>query len=162
MNTKIYSITFAALILSAGSCKKTADTTSRQIIKAEWLIGSWENNNDMGNLSENWEKINDSVFHGTSHFIKGKDTLFSESVELTQKGADLMYSPQVKGQNNDLPVTFKMTSATANELTFENPAHDFPQKITYKRITKDSIVAEISGMQQGKPASETYPMARKK
>lgn len=161
MNRKIYSILFASLAVTTLCCKKAADDAPNQMLKAEWLIGSWQNKNEMGDLSETWEKLNDSVLSGKSYFIKGKDTLFSESVELAQKGADLIYSPKVKGQNNDLPVAFKMTVATANQLTFENPSHDFPNKITYRLVNKDSIVAEISGIQQGKSASETYPMARK-
>lgn len=157
---KIYLMTLAAL--SLGACKKESEKQPGQIAKAEWLIGSWENKSGFGDLSENWTKVNDSTFQGTSYFIKGKDTLHSETVELIQKGDALIYSPNVKGQNGDLPVAFKLTSATANTLVFENPAHDFPQKISYKMITKDSIVAEISGKQGGKPASEAYPMGRKK
>ncbi len=161
MKRNICTIALLAGILFA-ACAKKAEKQPGQIEKAAWLIGSWENKSEFGTMSENWEKMNDSVYHGTSYFIKDKDTLHSESVELSQKGSDLIYSPNVKGQNSDLPVAFKMTSATANQLVFENPAHDFPQKITYKMITKDSLVAEISGKQGGKPASEAYPMGRKK
>lgn len=150
------------LALAFSACKKEETVTKDKIKMAEWLIGSWENETDQGILSENWEKTNDSLFHGQSYFIKKKDTLHSESVELSQNGEELIYSPTVKGQNNDLPVAFKLTSATAKQLIFENPAHDFPQKITYRMITADSLVAEISGNQQGKPASESYPMKRKK
>ncbi len=156
--------TYALFILAAVliSCQKKSEKQPGQIDKAQWLIGSWENKTKNGTLSENWEKVNDSTFHGTSYFIKGKDTLHNETIGLSQDGENLIYSPNVKGQNADLPVAFKMTSATANTLVFENTAHDFPQKISYKMITKDSIVAEISGMQGGKPASESYPMGRKK
>lgn len=150
------------LALAFSACKKEETVTKDKIKMAEWLIGSWENETDQGILSESWEKTNDSLFHGQSYFIKKKDTLHSESVELSQNGEELIYSPTVKGQNNDLPVAFKLTSATAKQLIFENPAHDFPQKITYRMITADSLVAEISGNQQGKPASESYPMKRKK
>ena len=44
---------------------------------------------------------------------------------------------------------------------FENPGHDFPKKISYTKITNDSLVAEISGQQQGKPASEKFAMKKK-
>lgn len=157
-NTYIAIVTFT-LVFS--SCKKEETVTKGKIKMAEWLIGNWENKTDQGTLSENWEKTNDSVFHGQSYFIKKKDTLHSELVELSQKGEELIYSPVVKGQNNDLPVAFKLTSATANQLVFENLAHDFPQRISYKRITADSLLAEISGKQQGNPTSESYPMKRK-
>lgn len=161
MNKKLYIIAFAALSLGT-ACKKESQKQPGQIAKAEWLIGNWENRTQNGDLSESWAKVNDSTFEGTSFFIKGKDTLHNESVVLSQKGGELLYSPTVKGQNGDLPVAFKMTAATAKTIVFENPAHDFPQKISYQMITKDSIVAQISGIQGGKPASESYPMGRKK
>jgi hypothetical protein len=159
---KIHFCTLALLtLITFSSCKKESNQEPHEIDKADWLIGNWENKSAFGNLSENWEKLNDSTFTGTSYFIKGNDTLHSESVVLIQIGNNLIYSPNVKGQNNDLPVPFKLTSGTATQLIFENPKHDFPQKITYKKITADSIVAEISGMQQGKPAYEAYAMTRK-
>lgn len=156
-------ITLAALaIIVLAACSKKAEKEPGQIAKAEWLIGSWENKTQQGDLSENWAKANDSVFNGESYFIKGKDTLFGEKVVLSEKDGALLYTVTAKGQNGELPVAFKMTGTTANQLVFENPAHDFPTKITYKLVNKDSLVAEISGMQDGKPASETYPMGRKK
>jgi hypothetical protein len=54
-----------------------------------------------------------------------------------------------------------MTKRTPIEMVFENPKHDYPQKITYRQITKDSMVATISGIQQGKPSSDSYPMKRR-
>ena len=42
------------------------------------------------------------------------------------------------------PTTFAATSANADSVTFENPEHDFPQSITYRR-RPDSLVASIQG-----------------
>jgi hypothetical protein len=156
-------ILFSALLLSAilAACNSNKTAQPRQITKADWLIGSWENKSEYGDLSESWQKENDSVYKGQSFFIKRKDTIHSEAIVLSEINGEVSYSPQVKGQNNDKPVDFKMTSATDKQLVFENPAHDFPQKITYTKITNDSLVAEISGKQQGKPMSEKYPMKRK-
>lgn len=144
------------------SCEKKAEKQPGQITKAEWFLGDWENKTPQGDLSENWQKANDSVYNGASYFIKGKDTLFAETVELSEKNGEVLYTVTTKGQNNELPVAFKMTTATANQVVFENPAHDFPTKISYKMVNKDSIVAEISGKQEGKPASETFAFGRKK
>lgn len=161
MNRKIYTLSLAAVALLAVSCQKKAEKQRGQIAKAEWFLGSWENKTPQGTLSEKWEKANDSVFNGESYFTKGKDTLFGEKVTLAEKDGALLYTVTTKGQNGDLPVAFKMTTATANQIVFENPAHDFPTKIAYKLVNKDSLVAEISGMQAGKPASETFAMGRK-
>lgn len=145
------------------SCKKSEERKIKyaEIGKASWLVGRWENETQGGILSESWEKVNDSTFEGKSYFIKDKDTLHSESVVLSETKGNVIYSPTVQGQNNGLPVAFRLTSATDKKMVFENPAHDYPQKIVYTQITKDSLVAEISGKQQGKASAEKYPMKKK-
>jgi hypothetical protein len=117
---------------------------------------------DDGILSETWKKENDSTFSGKSYFIvNSKDTVHSETIILTQLNDELIYSPTVKGQNDDKPIDFIMTSDSENNFVFENPKHDYPQKIVYKKATENSLVATISGMQQGKVSSEGYGMKRK-
>jgi len=152
-----------AFIFGLSSCQKSADQANKfaEIKKADWLTGSWGNSSIYGNLSESWEKINDSTYYAKSYFIKGNDTLHQEAIELSQKGDIVTYSATVQGQNNDKPVPFRLTKATEKQLIFENPAHDYTKKITYTQITKDSLIAEISGMQQGKMSSERYPMKKK-
>jgi len=153
----------AALLIvlaTLASCKKNKNTNKLHV--ADWLIGSWENQMEEGRLTETWEKVNDSLYSGKSYFIKDKDTLDNEVIHLMQKGNDLFYIPIVKGQNNDEPVVFSATSASASQMVFVNPKHDFPQKITYRKVNNDSLVAEISGLDQGRNARETYPMSRKK
>ncbi|HOZ75922.1 MAG TPA: DUF6265 family protein [Flavobacterium sp.] len=156
----IYTLGLFAL-LTIVACKKTENSAKDKIKTADWLIGNWENELEQGILSESWEKANDSTFNGKSFFIKDKDTLNNETIVLSQKGDDLFYIPVVQGQNNNEPVVFKMTKADAKQLVFENPKHDFPQKISYTKINNDSIVAAISGVVNGKAESESYPMKRK-
>lgn len=158
-------ILFILLIVSFVSCKKSdsnsaEDTEKEKIKTARWLIGTWENKSAEGNLKEIWNKVNDSTYEGQSYFIKGKDTIHFEKIQLQQKGEELTYSPTVRGQNDDQPVTFPLTNASDKELIFENPKHDYPQKISYNNISKDSLIAEISGIQSGKPSSEKYLMKK--
>lgn len=146
------------LLLTILSCKKGEKTNLLNEI--DWLIGAWENNSDKGNLLEIWKKENDSVYSGQSFYIKAKDTLHFETIQLKQISDSLLYSSSVKGQDNDLALDFKLTSKTQNQFVFENPKNDYPKKIVYKLITKDSLVAIISGIQQGKTSSETFSMKK--
>ena len=150
------------LLLAIVSCKKSDSNKNEKIKATNWLLGNWENNSADGNLSETWKKVNDSTFQAQSYFIKEKDTLHFESITLQQKGEELPYTATVQGQNNDKPVSFKLTTSTEKQLVFENPKHDYPQKISYNQITTDSLVAKISGIQQGKPSSEQYSMKKTK
>jgi hypothetical protein len=145
-------------LLLFASCKKSKEVS--KIVGNDWLLGKWENKSDDGHLLEIWKKANDSLFLGESYFIKGKDTLHSEKIQMKKKGEELFYIATVKGQNNDEPVTFKHIDTIQKLLVFENPKHDFPQKIMYSQITKDSIVIQISGIQQEKPSSGRFSMKK--
>jgi len=83
-------------------------------------------------------------------------------MQLKQKGAALFYISSIKGQNNDEPITFSQNDTIEKQLIFENRKNDFPQKISYSKITNDSVVIEISGIQQGKPSSAKYSMKKTK
>ncbi len=130
--------------------------------RAQWLIGSWKGVIGEGVSVENWYKQDDSTYAGAGLFIKGNVNLSEESVKLYQRGKDLYYEPTVKGQNDGKPITFKMISITPKKMVFENPQHDFPQKITYTQMTDDSMVATISGIDKGMMRAENFPMTRKK
>lgn len=141
MKNKIYFL--IVLTISCFSCQQK--TTFSGLEKANWFLGRWENKTPEGTFSEEWKTENDSVWVGASYFINGKDTLFAESIRLEQKENNLFMIVTVPNQNQEKPVAFKLTSSTTDFLVFENPEHDFPKKITYKLVTKDSLFAEISG-----------------
>ncbi|WP_091084582.1 DUF6265 family protein [Flavobacterium gillisiae] len=160
-------ITFLVLITIFVSCKKSDDTGTDnnekdKIKTARWLLGQWETKSEDGTLTETWKKVNDSTYNGSSFFLKGKDTIHYETIVLQQIGEQLSYNANVRGQNDDKPVAFLLAETKENQLVFTNPAHDYPQKISYTQVSKDSLVAEISGIQSGKPSSEKYVMRRTK
>ena len=152
----------ATLILSSilivTSCFKSNE--SPKILGADWLIGKWERNSVDGNLVEIWKQSNDSTYLGESYFIKGKDSLHFEQIQLQQTGDDLMYISTTRGQNNDKPITFKLNKEVEKQLVFENPTNDYPQKTTYSKISKDRIQIQISGTQQGKLSSDCYTLKK--
>lgn len=152
--------TLILLLLTIVSCKNSQTNEKDQIKSANWLLGKWSAKIADGDLSESWKQLNDSTFQAESFFIKDKDTLHFESITLQQKGEDLFYNATVKGQNENKTVAFKLTTKTDKQLVFENPKHDYPQKITYTLVSKDSLVASISGVQLGKPSSEKFGMKR--
>ena len=132
------------------------------IEKANWFLGEWENKSKMGDFTEKWEKLSDSTFMGESFIMQGKDTVFHENVLLEQRTDSLFYNVSVKGNKGDDTTAFYLTSSTDDQLIFENPKHDFPNKIVYNLVGKDSILASIHGKQKGVERAETFPMTRKK
>ena len=154
-------ITFLTLLLVVVSCQKKDSAEKDKIKIADWLIGNWENTSPDGVLTENWQKLNDSTFSAASYLIKGKDTIHFESIILAQKGETLSYLATVKGQNDDKPVAFPSTAASDKQLVFENPKHDYPQKITYTKGASNTLTAEVTGRLQGKLTTERFIMVKK-
>lgn len=151
-----------SILLIASACQKSNNAEKDLIKKADWLIGKWHNKTNLGTLSENWEKVNDSTFKAKSLFIKDKDTIHNESILLQQKGETLTYTTTIKGQNDDKPIRFQLKEDIETELIFENLKNDYPQKISYKKAVNNSLVTQISGIQFGKPSSEKYTLAKTK
>ena len=152
---------YSASLLMFISCQNKSEKKFEKLEKMNWLLGNWKNEMPEGVLTETWTKENDSTFSGTTYFIiNKKDTVHSEAIILKQLNDELIYRPTVKGQNNDEPVDFKLSSESENSFSFENPKHDYPQKIVYKKVNETYLVATISGMQQGKQSSDSYPMKK--
>lgn len=93
---------------------------------------------------------------GHGFFISGKDTVFSEKLELKQVGQDLFYIPTVADQNGGKPVPFKFSGIDKGEYLFVNAEHDFPQRIIYKNPQPDFLSARIEGQKDGKFRKEDF------
>ena len=169
-NTNLY-ICLSFILATLVSCKNESQievfgikTKKKylQLENANWFIGRWENATPEMTFTEIWKKANDSTYTAESFVLVSKDTVFYESVDLLQKNDSLFYTVSVRNQNNEKPVSFYLTKSNNNQLIFENPKHDFPNKIMYNKINNDSIVATIEGIKNGKTQSETFPMKRTK
>lgn len=127
---------------------------------AAWLLGTWTDSSKMGRSTETWHKENDSTYTAESFIVSQKDTVFYEQVKLQQRNKEVYYVAKTKGQNDDESVPFTLTSKGAETLIFENPQHDFPSKITYTKVSDDSLYAEISGMAKGQERKVGFPFKK--
>ena len=105
-----------------------------------WLIGTWQEDE---NSFEVW-KEEGSFLAGSSYKIdKSGNKTVTEEIKLIKRGSDFYYVPDVAGTQG--PIEFKITSFDQNSFTAENPEHDFPKKIMYKKINEKQLDATISG-----------------
>ncbi len=125
-----------------------------------WLVGKWQNAKPEGIIFEYWELADGGSLKGSSGFIKGKDTAVGETISIEQQGTDILYIPTVKDQNSGQPVVFRLVAATGDSFVFENPAHDFPQKITYRMLSATELAATISGSVNGNERSEVFQFTK--
>lgn len=142
----ILSVCITLVALLAVACnnntgKENPETVARFI----WLNGKWVMKEGDGTVTEQWKQVNDSLMEGSSDFIKGDSVIPFEKIRMFRRGIDFYYEAKAAGQNNEQPVEFKLSSFSDSGFVAENPQHDFPKRITYRLVKKDSIHAVVDG-----------------
>ncbi|OOG76195.1 DUF6265 family protein [Algoriphagus sp. A40] len=123
----------------------TGATSAQQPISMIWMEGVWKIETGRGQIVETWKILNDSTLTGESRFVTTSgESMLQERLELSRRNGVWAYTSTVEGQNNNQPVSFKVIFARGTEFISENPAHDFPQRISYRRV-EDRIFASIEG-----------------
>lgn len=121
-----------------------------------WMAGTWKINTGNGIIQEDWRILNDSTLTGRSVFIRnGTDTIPQESIELSFRNGDWYYTPTVATQNEGRAIPFKVIYIKGTEFISENPEHDFPQRIAYRRI-KTQLFASLEGKKNAKFAKMNF------
>jgi len=135
-------LTLVILLIAINS--NAQETIKQKFKKLEWLIGTWDRTNAGAGKSgyETWSKVSDVKLIGKGVSLEGKKIVFVENLAFIAVGADLFYTVVVTGEKK--PVYFKLTALSDDGFTCENPKHDFPKKITYRR-SGNTVKAVISG-----------------
>ncbi len=153
---KSYCIVISWVLLSVFACQPDS-----QIQRAKWIVGTWIHENPPRTIYESWSWNGDQELLAMSYRLEGKDTILLEQVQLVQTNDSLYFRPTVEGQNEGATITFSLKSISDQGWEFENPEHDFPQLIAYKRIGKDSLVATVSGIVEGELRERHFGMRRR-
>ena len=141
---KIIIPAFVLIILSGFVIRP--DIAENKMKSFNWLEGSWTMKTKRGSIMETWLPLNDSTIGGESmSFSLTGQSKVLENLTLAYRDNAYYYISKVNGQNNNEAVRFKITSHSENGFVAENPGHDFPKRITYKMINKDSVHAFIDG-----------------
>jgi len=94
---------------------------------------------------------------GASRTTMGSATSEFEQLRLKAEGDRIVYVAAPSGQKE---TSFSSITIADTLMVFENTAHDFPQRIIYRRRGADSIIARIEGMRGGRLSGVDYPFRR--
>jgi uncharacterized protein DUF6265 len=122
-----------------------------------WMSGCWSMTAGQMTIDEQWSKPAGGTMLGVGRTLKQDRLVFHEFMRIEQQGAEVTYTPRIG--TGAKPVSFKLVKQTAEEVVFENPTHDFPQRIIYRKVA-GGLHARIEGVDKGKPRSEDFPYKR--
>jgi hypothetical protein len=91
---------------------------------------------------------------GMGRTVAGDKTVEFEYLRLEQRADGIYYvaHPKARYPGTD----FKLTRVSATEAVFENPQHDFPKRIIYRKGEDDSLTASVDGGEGTRAVSYAY------
>jgi hypothetical protein len=121
------------------------------------MAGCWEQRASNTIITEQWSVPRAGMMLGAGQTTRGDSTAEFEHTRIVRRGVTLVYVAQPGGQ---APTEFVATAPSDTMLVFANPAHDFPQRVIYRKRGTDSLVARIEGSRGGVIRGIDFPYVR--
>jgi hypothetical protein len=116
---------------------------SPTLASLSWLNACWERTTRTGRGIEQWSPAASGELIGRARLISETQDRETERLRIFRRGDTLFYEAHPVDQALTL---FPLRSYSRDSLVFENPAHDFPQRIVYHRVGADSLIAVVGAI----------------
>jgi hypothetical protein len=120
-----------------------------------WLAGCWKHEEAGFRRDEQWMRPSGGTLIGMSRSVSDDRTVEYEYLRIEVRSGRLVYVASPSGQ---VETAFFEKEITDRRVAFEAPEHDFPQRITYERMSPRSILAWIEGDVDGVSRVVEFPM----
>ena len=147
-----------ALLMSASlqTPAKPAKPATPAADDVGWLAGCWSFTRNGRHVIEHWAPAEGGTLIGMGRSVANGKTVEYEFLLIRSGAAGLEYVAKPSGQAEGI---FTATRASATEVIFENPAHDFPKTVSYAR-NGDLLTAAIEGPMNGQTRRIEFPYAK--
>ena len=149
-------LTVWALVLATPGL--SADAPAARIDDFAFAAGCWQAEGGGTTMEEQWNRPAGGVMLGSARVVAGGRAVFTEFVEVREKPEGLVMTVALGiGKPS---TSFTRIPAAANEVVFENKAHDFPQRVRYRNDGKDALFARVEGTEKGQAKGEDFAYKR--
>ena len=122
-----------------------------------WLAGCWSDVNGNRITEEQWMGPGGGMLLGVSRTVAGGRTVAYEQVRVYERNGVLVFNARPSGQKE---AEFVQVELTDSAVAFENPKHDFPQRVSYRLRSDGSLAARVEGTEGGERKAVDFPMRR--
>ena len=134
-----------------------AEDKGVSIDQIAWLAGCWQSPDGTGNYDERWMPPKGQTMLGMSRTVQDGKTVAWEFLRIHQEADGIYYTSNPSGQAQ---ASFKLIECKEGHVVFENPTHDFPQRIIYQVDKDGMLMASIEGLNKGSQKRVDFPMRR--
>lgn len=138
-------------ILMAAALSGQAD-----VAKLDWLAGSWVEEKAGVVTRETWQAPVDGAMAGVNQTQRTGQPAQVERMTIRAGPQGATFTAYIDGQP---PAAFVLQPGAEGEAVFENMAHDFPQRVVYRRCGVD-LCARILGVSGGQTRAMDWRFRR--
>lgn len=144
------------LALLAGSAHSARAQDGASLEDLAWLAGCWASVGGETGSMEQWMPPAGGIMLGMSRTVRNSQTVAYEYMQIRQSGdGRIHYTAMPSGQP---AASFALLGMGESEVVFENPEHDFPQRIIYRLKPGGRLEASIEGKLNGQARTVAFPM----
>jgi hypothetical protein len=115
-----------------------------------WLAGSWAGSDGRNDHEEHWTVPKGGAMVGVHRTVRDGRMVEFEFLRIEEQKDSLVYLSMPNGRSPATP--FPLKAIEGERVTFENLAHDFPQRLIYWK-DGNALRARIEGTIGGKARS---------
>jgi hypothetical protein len=135
-----------------------AAVAENDVTVLSWLAGCWAPEKGDAGSVEHWLPPAGGTMLGMSRTVKNGKTVEFEFMQLrVNTDGKLVFIALPSGQKE---TTFVASAVGKDSVTFENPQHDFPQKVIYRLESATRLIGRIEGNRGGTVRGIDFPMRR--
>jgi hypothetical protein len=132
-------------------------TPADDVAQLSWIAGSWVQEKDGVVTRETWLPPLGGAMAGAGQTNAAGRPARVEHMKITAEPAGATFTAVLPGQP---PTPFVLKPGSPDgEAVFENKAHDFPQRVIYRRCGED-LCARIEGLVRGQDAAQDWRYRR--
>ncbi|HET6796483.1 MAG TPA: DUF6265 family protein [Gemmatimonadales bacterium] len=152
----------AAVLQTVPSYPPTGLPAPPSIQDLQWLEGTWRGEIGDRQFEARYTSAEGGQLLSASKYTKDGQPAGFEFERFEEQGDTLVLTPFPEGKSS---VTFKLSELDSKNrrAVFENPAHDFPTRISYQRVADNKLLILVSGPgEDGNEQVLTYALDRKR
>jgi hypothetical protein len=139
----------------AATAPATAQQPGRPLAAVAFMAGCWRG--DAGTdktIEEHWTAADSDLMLATTRYLDD-NTGRTRAWELSRIVADSSGIALLPAPNGVQAGRFRMAAmTTAGEARFEDPGHDFPRRIIYRRVDARTLLVRVDGGEGDREAQE--------
>jgi hypothetical protein len=125
-----FALLVSLLVLVGGTRPDDVETLA-------WMSGCWAFTEGDLIVEEAWLGPRAGLMMGVSRTVRGDRIVATEQIEMANDSAGVVYRAWPSRQ---APATFRATAIGPDHVAFENPGHDFPQRIRYRLLEGGAVL----------------------